>query len=62
MNPTNPVDFVSRFTGLVVVLSVLAFAWQFAKGRGASFINNTAGSLTGGILSTDDDSGPWDGV
>lgn len=64
MDPTNPMDFVSRFAGLVVVLSVVAFGWQMAKNRGVSFINDTAGSLTGGLISTDGSGGndPWDGV
>lgn len=63
MDPTQPVDFLSRVAGLLVVLSVLAFAWNFAKNRGASFIDRTAGSLTGGLVSSSGDSaGPWEGV
>jgi len=62
MDPTSPVDFVSRLAGLVVVLSAVVFAYRLAKNRGASLMDRVAGSLTGGLVSSSGDSGPWDGV
>lgn len=65
MDPTKPTGFASRFAGMVVVLSVVAFAWQIAKNRGASFLNDTVGNLTGGLVSSDGSGGgddPWEGV
>ena len=64
MNPMDGVPFISRVTGLVIVMSVLVFAWNLANNRGASLIDNFLGSLTGGLLSSDPDSGDgmWDGV
>ena len=62
MDPTSPMDFGSRILGMIVALSVVWYAWQFARNRGASFIDSTLGSLTGGILSSEGDAGPWEGV
>lgn len=64
MNPMNPTNFLTRLIGMIAVLSVVAFAWEFAQNRGVSFIDRTAGSLTGGLLSSTGESGggPWDGV
>lgn len=63
MDPTKPKDFLSRFTGMVVVLSVVAFAWSIAKNRGATWLDETAGNLTGGLVSSSGSSNSaWDGV
>ena len=64
MNPMDGIPFLSRVAGILVVFSVLAFAWQFAQNRGASLIDRFAGSLTGGLLSSSGESGggPWEGV
>jgi hypothetical protein len=64
IDPTEPTDLASRFAGMTVVLSVVYFAWQLAKNRGAPFIDDTAGSLTGGLLSSSGDDGNdgWGGM
>jgi hypothetical protein len=64
MNPMEPTSFVSRLAGLTVVFSAVYFAWRLAKNRGAPLIDQTAGSLTGGLLSSSGDGGDdmWDGV
>lgn len=62
LNPTSPVDFVSRWAGMVVALSAVAFAVQLARGKGSSILNNLFGSVTGGLVSTGGDDGPWGDV
>lgn len=59
MDPTDPTGFVSRLAGLVVVLSVIAFAFNFATNRGVSFINKYAGRV--GLSSSGQENSPWGG-
>lgn len=62
MDPTSPVDFLSRLAGLMFVLSAVVFVYRLAKNRGAPLMDRVFGSATGGLLSSSDSSGPWEGV
>lgn len=51
MDPTSPMDFLTRWGGLVVVFTALVFAWRYAQNRAAPRVDQILGGLTGGAAS-----------
>lgn len=63
LDPTSPVDFLSRFAGMAFVVGVLVFALGVGRNKVAPMMNEAFSSLTGGIVSSSDSGGgPWEGV
>lgn len=64
MDPTETGDFLSRVAGLAIVLSVLAYVYRLSTNRGADVIDNFAGRISGGLLSSSGSGGGsiWEGV
>jgi hypothetical protein len=63
LDPTSPVDFLSRFAGMAFAIGVVVFAVGVARNKVAPIMNSAFSSLTGGLVSSSDSSGgPWDGV
>jgi len=63
LDPTDPVGFLSRFSGMVLALGVVVFALGVARNKIAPLMDEAFSSVTGGLVSSSESSGgPWDGV
>lgn len=63
LDPTDPVGFLSRFAGMAFAIGVVVFAVGVARTKISPLMNEAFGSITGGLVSSDEGSnGPWDGV
>jgi len=63
IDPTSPIDFISRLAGMAVVLSAVVFVLRLSQSRGAPLMDSVFSSLTGGLVSSSSDSGGvWEDV
>jgi len=63
LDPTSPVDFLTRFLGMAFALGVVVFAVGLARNKIAPLMDSAFSSVTGGLVSSSESSGgPWDGV
>jgi hypothetical protein len=61
LNPTSPVDFLTRFLGMAFAVSVVLFAVGVGRNTIVPTMNSVFSSLTGGIISSNDSTGgPWE--
>lgn len=52
LDPSSPVNFLSRFAGMAVALGALVFALGVARSTVAPAMDSVFSSLTGGIVSS----------
>jgi len=61
LDPTSPIDFLTRFLGMSFAISVVLFAVGVGRSTIVPTMNSVFSSLTGGIISSNNSSGgPWE--
>lgn len=59
MDPTDPTGFAARVIGLIVAITAVLFAYNFASNRGVRFVNRYASKA--GLSTSGQESDPWGG-